>query len=255
MQVINKLTYVCNAGILLELFGKKILIDALCNSVIPIYKNTPVDIKEKIILGISPFDNIDIMLFTHNHEDHFDVKSTIEFLKHNKNTTIISNKEVIKEIKKKITDSKNNNLIILNPSLYSGERVSLKGINVEGISMLHDGKEYSDVENLAYLIEIGGKRVLHVGDAKAIKDNYIYLNYLKEDITLLIAPFPYVGVPTGRRLIERYIKANKIVAVHLPQRELDKYGWIKTTKKSYKRVENQFIKTVFLEEIGDSIEI
>lgn len=51
------------------------------------------------------------------------------------------------------------------------------------------------------------------------------------------------------------MKPKKIAAIHLPYKELDSYDWINATKKSYTRVQNDFIETVFLEEIGDSISI
>ena len=45
------------------------------------------------------------------------------------------------------------------------------------------------------------------------------------------------------------------VVVHLPYKELDTKGWINATMKSYKRVEAEFIETVFFENIGDYINI
>lgn len=255
MQTKNRLTYVSNAGVLLELSNKKILIDPLCKSVIDFYKDTPKNIEKKIISGTPPFHNIDIIFFTHIHGDHFDLKSTIKFLKNNHKTIIVSNEDVIGEIKKELGNSNDNQLITLNPSLYSGQKILLDNINIHAISMLHDGNEYHDVKNLGYFIEVEDKRILHVGDAKAIQENYMYLNSLKVDIDLLLAPFPYAGTPRGRRLIDQYIKPQKIAALHLPKMELDKYQWIKTTKRSYKRVESQFIQTVFLEDIGEVIEI
>lgn len=251
MQQQNSITYVANAGVLLEMHGKKILIDGLCKSKPPIYKNPPAAISEQIIRGLPPFDNIDIMLFTHHHSDHFDPISASEFSKHNANTTIISTPEVISEIKNHSSEANVPNLIELNPAPHCREKISVNGVNIQAISMIHDGKEYADVQNLAYLLEKNGTKVLHTGDAGPVQENYAPLDLNRENLDLLITTFPYIGIPAHRQLIEKYINPQKIAVVHLPYRELDSFGWIKATKKSYERVQKEFIPTVFLEEIGD----
>lgn len=253
MERFNKATYVSNAGLLLELYDKKILIDGFCNSALPIYKNPTKYIREKMILGSPPFNNIDILLFTHHHSDHFDVKSTGEFLKNNKDTFVLSTPKVIDEIKKAYFEIDEDRLFSANPQLYSREDITLKGICIQSISMLHEGKEYEDVQNLGFLIEVEEKKVCHVGDAKAIKENYMDLDLIQKNIDLLAVPFPYVGVHTGRQVIEKYIAPKKVAAIHWPYRELDNYGWIDATKKSFGRVQDSFAETVFLEEIETAI--
>ena len=255
MKQFCKLTYVSNAGVMLQCNNNKILIDGLCNSMLPIYKNPSNEVKEFMISGVNPFDNIDALLFTHNHTDHFDAESTASLLKHNKDTFMLAPQKVVMEIKQRIPYAESNKLIKLDDSLGRTEGININGIYIQSISMLHDGKEYEDVNNLAYLVDIGGKRVLHVGDAKPIEGNYRYLDLTNKNIDLLIAPFPYIGLPSARQVIEKYIKPRKIAAVHLPYRELDSYGWIDATMKSYLRVKENFIETVIFEKPGEYINI
>lgn len=247
-----KVTCICNAGVMIEYNDKKILIDSFCKSILPIYKNPPDDLKEKMIKGIKPFDNVDMLLFTHNHTDHFHRESAAEFLKNNKDSIILSTDDVIGKITEIVPSSDRSRLIKLDPVLHRKEDIIVKGINIKTFSLLHDGKEYANVKNLAYLIDIGGKKVLHTGDAKAMDENYKNLNFSQEGIDLLIAPFPYVSLSRGRSIIENYIKPKKIVANHLPYRELDEFGWINAAKENYMKVEKDFIETVFFEEIGYS---
>lgn len=252
MTQANSITYVSNAGVLVNINEKKILIDGLCNSKLPIYKNPPPKISEKIIRGIPPFDNIDIMLITHYHSDHFDPNSTGEFLKQNPNTIAISTSEVILKIKSHLSYTKATNLIELKPVLHSGENITVNGVSIQAISMIHDGKQYQNIQHYAYLIE-NGIKILHIGDARPVKENYEALNLKQKRIDLLIATFPYIGLPAARQIIKEYIDPQKIVIVHLPYKELDSFGWIEATKKSYEHVKNDFIKTEFLEEPGYSL--
>lgn len=254
----QKITYICNAGVMVELDDHKILIDGLCNSALPLYKNPPAEIREQIISGMAPFNNIEVLLFTHHHSDHFDPVSTAFFLKQNQNALVISSPEVIARLNCQIPNTENGRLIAQDLPLGDSGDFQIKGLKIQALAMRHDGKEYHDVLNLAYLIEAADKRILHVGDAKPIAENFFTENYLTlnltaENIDLLLAPFPYVGLPSARQLIEKYIQPKKIAAIHLPVRELDRQGWIDSTMKSYLKVKDDFIETVFLEEPGDSI--
>lgn len=239
----------------MELHDRKILIDGLCNSMIPLFKNPPAGIRKQIVMGVTPFDNIEVLLFTHHHTDHFDPVSTKQFLENNASSCIISTHEAILELSRRHSNIENCRLIKLNASPGSIEKIQINGIKIQSISMLHEGKEYAHVHNFAYLVEVEGKKVLHVGDAKPTIDNYINANLIHENIDLLIVPFPYIGLPIAREVIELYIRPKKIAAVHLPYKELDTYGWINATMKSYKRVEKEFIEVVFLDNIGNCVNI
>lgn len=254
MKKLNSIIYVSNAGVLINLNNKKILIDGLCNSELPIYKNPPAEIRNQMIKGISPFDNIDLMLISHHHGDHFDPYSIGEFLKLNSNTTVISTNEVISRIKTETNYENLPNLIGLNPTLHGEEKITAREINIQAISMTHDGKDFEHIPNLAFIIK-SGINIMHTGDSSPSKENYSHLNLLQDKVDLLIAPFPYVGLPSAREIIRKYINPRKIAVVHMPHKELDSFGWINATKKSCKSVENDFIETHFLEDIGQSLNI
>jgi len=250
-----KVTYISNTGILLECNNKKIMIDSFCNSSLKIYKSPSAETKKLMISGSYPFESIDALLFTHNHSDHFDAESTVSFLIYNKGTLLLAPHEVIMDIKKGFPHIESNRLIVLEDRLGETQKININGIKIQSISMLHDGKEYKDVSNLAYLVDMYGKIILHVGDAKPIQENYIALDSIRQNIDLLIAPFPYIGLATARRVIENYIKPRRIAAVHMPYRELDSCGWTDTTMKKYMKIKDDFIETVFFENIGESITI
>jgi len=244
---------VSNAGVLLEIAGKKILIDSLCDSVMPIYKNTPKEIKEQILCGLPPFDNIDIMLVSHHHSDHFEPKSVAEFLQRNPAAMFISTPETVNRLNCQDFDLDESRLLA--PTLQVGEVETLErnGIYIQVISMIHEGKDFRDVENFAYVIEVNGICILHPGDAKPMEENFNHSVLVEKSIDLLLAPFPYVGIPSGQGVIKKLLRPKKIAAIHLPHQELDQFNWIKGTKKSYARVQERFVETIFFEEIGDSI--
>jgi len=250
-----QVTYIANAGVLLNLGDKKILIDGFSHSKLPIYKKTPPEIKKQMIAGVPPFDSLGLLLFTHEHSDHFDALSTGEFLRHRKNVLMMANSQVIGEIIKLYPDLDKKRLVEFDGILGKGAGMMIDGVSIKMISLLHEGKEYQDVENIAYLVAGAGKRILHVGDAKPCRENFAHLQLVNPGIDLLIAPFPYVSLPAARQIIEKYIQPRQIAVVHLPDQEQDRFGWIAAAKKSYAHVKKDFIETVFLEKPGDYITI
>lgn len=255
MAQLFKITYVCNAGILAEYEGKKFLIDGLCNSNIPIFKYPSKETVDHIIKGIPPFDHIDVLLFSHHHTDHFDLTLVAETLKNNSNITMVSTPDAISMITPLISEYNKANVIALTPALHTSENIYVNGIRICAFSLIHEGKEYKNVQNFAYLVQIEDKKILHVGDAKSFEENFININLIQEEIDLLLVPFYYIGRPSSRRLIRQYIAPKKIGVLHLPYENKDKNGWIKATKKSWERVKDDFVETTFLEKMGTSIYI
>ena len=74
-----RVTYVGNAGFLIAVGDKKILIDALFSG-FPGGYTLPEEIRDKMALGRPPFDGIDLALATHSHGDHFESGLVRRFL-------------------------------------------------------------------------------------------------------------------------------------------------------------------------------
>jgi len=254
MKEVVRITYISNAGILADFGGKKILIDGLYNSKVPFFRNLPPEIKKQVLGGIPPFDNISLLLFTHEHTDHFEAISTAEFLRQEKNAYLIGNRKVVGEVTRLDPDLDKKCLFVdLAPG--NSAYININSINVKMISLWHEGKEYADVQNIAFLLEAAGKKVLHVGDAKPSVENFAPFPLAGAGIDLLVAPFPFLSLPSARKVIEKYLKPRKIAVIHLPHREDDRFGWINATKKSFDRVKDDFFETVVFERFGEDLVI
>src|SRR5512140_678587 len=73
-----EVTYLANEGFMIAMGNTKVLIDALYNS--KHFPSPSEALAAKMIDGISPFDNVDYALVTHDHGDHFDGEIMSRFL-------------------------------------------------------------------------------------------------------------------------------------------------------------------------------
>ncbi len=107
--------------------------------------------------------NIDLIMITHTHSDHFDLDSIKKILKNNPNAKILTNTEVGKELKK---------AAIPFSILEHGQKVQVKGISIEAMGNDHAYLHHSVpcLQNTGYLI---ANRFFFPGDALTIPKNKI----------------------------------------------------------------------------------
>lgn len=248
--------YIANAGLLIEYKNKKVMIDAVHVDKVNPYISVPDKILEKTVMGKEPYDNIDIFMFTHNHAEHFDAFAVCEILKRNRFTQVVGPKAVTEAIK--ASPNYNDEILLqlktINLDVGKSITMVLKDIPFEIIALRHDGKNYADVENLAFFFEMGGRTFLHVGDAMPDYEEFKQYDIFERIIDVLIVPFPYMGLSMGRKII-RAVDPKQTVIVHLPDKKLDTQNWISATHKAYKKYEKEMPLTYFCTTPGEEIQV
>lgn len=178
-----------NAGILLTLDGKHLLLDGVCEKM-GAYLQTPPQIRSSLLK-----DPPDALIFTHSHGDHYDSLFVTDYLKNSAGP-------------------------ILGPAdiPYSKqEPLQLDGVCITPVETKHIGN--SDCKHhFSYVIR-GSQCIWFLGDAS-------YLGWKKiPDLPapdVIIAPF---GFLLGRGLEYcQSFQPKAIVVLHLPKRENDPYG-------------------------------
>ena len=151
-----------NAGVLLKMDGKSVLIDGVCGS-FPPYLETPQSIKEELCKNPP-----DALLITHTHPDHFD----LPFFESYKKTF-------------------RTYLGAEGQAFYEND-----GIRITAVKTRHIGK--NDGEHYSFVIE-GSKIVWFMGDASP--NELVKLkSFTSPDV--LIIPYAYVITPSALKMTE-----------------------------------------------------
>lgn len=205
--------YVANMGVLISSGDKRVLIDAIHRKYKPAYVFPPPEMLSALESAMPPYDRIDLILVTHTHLDHFHPDSIALHLKNDPKSVLVSSAQVIAEMPK--SEEISARLKEVTPEVGKRTDLEINGIKVSLLGLRHVNAQHRSVQNLGYLVEIGGKRVLHVGDAELSAENFAPFRLEKEKIDVAILPQWFLDGPGGCDMVRKLIGAKHLIATHI----------------------------------------
>ena len=244
----GKVTYIANEGFLIEADGKKILIDSFFSDPSLDFCHVPdAETLRRLEAAEAPFDGVDVILVTHRHVDHFAPESVLRHLAANADAWAVGPPQVVSALRAQPGWSReyDDRVRELDLAISESAQLSVRGIGLEVFRLRHSPyletieetgetrDRHQDVENLAFLADLGGFKIVHVGDA-LLRDNaeaFARLRLDKRGIDLLfLQPWYW---PEELDLAKDRIAPEDIVFMHLSpsremldgfSRELEKWG-------------------------------
>ncbi|MGH9941127.1 MAG: MBL fold metallo-hydrolase [Pyrinomonadaceae bacterium] len=223
-QATLEITYIANEGVLISAGGKQVLIDGLHREYQRGYAFLPVEQREKIETAKAPFDKIDLILVSHLHLDHFHPESVGLHLKHNPHATMVSSRQVVGEIEKNFKDYQEIKARVTGatPPLKGRAAMRAAGIDFEVLGLGHGTERHGWIQNLGHVVKLGGKKLLHVGDADTSAEVFGQFNLDEEGIDIAFIPYWFLLGSDGQTVVREHIKPKHIIAVHISPSEAEK---------------------------------
>ncbi|HSL55424.1 MAG TPA: MBL fold metallo-hydrolase, partial [Pyrinomonadaceae bacterium] len=183
-----EITYIANEGVLISSGGKQVLIDGLHREYGPEYAFLPPAERDKIENAKAPFDAIDLILVSHRHLDHFHPESVGLHLQHNPKAVLVSSQQIVDEVEKNFKGFQAIRSRVTAATPPWRERVAMKvaGIDFEILGLRHGTGRHATIQNLGHIIKLGGKKLLHVGDADTSVENFEKFNLDEEGIDIAL---------------------------------------------------------------------
>ena len=209
---------------MVESAGKKVLIDALFDSGFGAYLAPSADLLEQMTGARGPFASVDLLLVTHPHGDHFDPKLTVAYLRTNPGCRLVAHTQTVDRLRKEEGfDQVSNRVSEISCDPGAREHRVVNGVPLDVLCLPHspyyrDGRNvHADMRDLAFLVELGGARFLHLGDA-TIEHSADYLGtypFEQKRIDVLFLAY-FDRAQAAQRLVAEKIKPGRIVAMHVP---------------------------------------
>jgi L-ascorbate metabolism protein UlaG (beta-lactamase superfamily) len=206
-----QVTYLANEGVLVEGGGARILIDALFRDSMDPYTRHARDVKEQLETGGKPYDGIGLALATHFHLDHWDAGAVTRFLRTHPSALFGSTENAVAMMPYDVRDRARS----LWPATEATSSLEVQGMKVTAFPLVH-GK----TQNLGYRIELGGRRLAHLGDADPSDQNFHRLA-AAGSVDVALVPFWWLQESKAVSFLKTTWKPASVVAFHFGTTDLE----------------------------------
>lgn len=217
-------TLLANEGILIYFNETKMLVDGIHENTTGMFSGLSKQVLADLLEGKIPlFQNIDYLLFTHCHQDHFTAWCTESFLQNHRVKGLF------------LPDRPTSNYISLRQTamcqadqkwfldLPLAEKKAIKltdDISITIFRSKHAGKQFASIENYCYLLDFSGKTVFIVADGDY--DAHYYAQMLVDSTidAAFVNPL-FLNLAEGREVITQALKPKRLIVYHIPFADRD----------------------------------
>lgn len=213
-----EITYLANEGVHLRAGSSAVLVDALFGEGLAGYARVEAAERERLERAAPPYGEVTLVLATHSHRDHFDPAAVARFLVANPRAHFLSTPQAVDELRAALRSAGDDGTVERRaraslPAAGVVERHELGGVPV-GVLPLHHGTG-NETQNVGFLIELAGRRVLHVGDTAATAADFAPFGLAEQPVDVALLPvwfFTYASFATG---VREQIRPLRSVAFHV----------------------------------------
>jgi L-ascorbate metabolism protein UlaG (beta-lactamase superfamily) len=220
-----EVTFLANEGFLLRAGKYSILIDAFVREPVGVFGALPEDLHKRLVNALPPFDALTIVLVSHIHGDHLQVRSLEKFLSRNNNAQLLSSEQVLRAVHAGAKDFEAIGKRTSPIPLVKGAMKTLKeeSMSVSFFELAHFKAPADDKEiNLGHLIRLGGLKILHLGDAAATPEAFAAYDLASEEIDVAIVPYWFFGDAQGVKVLHERVRPRQVIMAHIPPANQEK---------------------------------
>ncbi len=212
-----EVTFIANAGFMISTPGHRVLVDA----VFGVSEGDEIGwaplpgVLASIEQAAPPFDHLEAVLATHDHLDHFDSFSVARLLANAPDTVFLCPEGLAVALRREAPDVADR-VRGLAPDRGSSVRTSVGPIVITALGIPHPGEDSLEFEHVAYLLEMDGRRALHLGDAVADPAFHEPFAWLGEaGLDLAFVPHWLLRDETMVDALRRVYNPRQIIVMHI----------------------------------------
>jgi L-ascorbate metabolism protein UlaG (beta-lactamase superfamily) len=212
-----RITYLANEGVILSDGNRDVIIDGLFRYYGPEFALAPDSVRDALARAAPPYADIDLVLITHRHGDHFHPADVAAHLEANRGAIVLTSPQVVDSLRGRLSDASEVGGRIQPRAVapFSRRRETVAGIAVELLGLPHGGGgRMAGVQHLGYIVELGGRRILHLGDAEIEPKLYQAFRLDTARIDVALVPQWMLFDRDGLRSLNEFVRPRQVVAFH-----------------------------------------
>lgn len=240
-----KIRYIANMGVFLHSTNaqgqsQKVLIDALHQKYRPTYLYPDASLTQQMTQGSPPFDKVNLVLVSHVHADHFGASVCARQLSQNPSTRLVGSSQIRDSLQKNKLYPKIKHQVYV---ATNAEKITLNQIPLTILPIAHTwASRHSWVKNMGYIVELHGKKILHVGDANVSEEIFKQLALHKHKIDIAILPLWFANTIKAQRLVRKYINPEHVIITHIA---------VGNEEQAVQQVNRRFPTAIIFKESGE----
>ncbi|MEO0883559.1 MAG: MBL fold metallo-hydrolase [Pseudomonadota bacterium] len=218
-----QIMYLGNAAILVAQGQTKILFDPLFRDDYGQYQLVPEELRTRLFEAEPPLDNIDAVLISHAHGDHFNAVDIITFHRAHPDALIIAPEQALDTMRAtgSVTDQMAARFVSMDMD-YGDDPINVPfaDLTVEAVRIPHaGGARRRPIQNIAYRVTLENTAtVMHLGDADpGAEDFAAYTTHWQaRETDMAFPPYWFFLSLDGKSVISKTLNAAQVTGVHVP---------------------------------------
>jgi L-ascorbate metabolism protein UlaG (beta-lactamase superfamily) len=223
-------TYLGNEAILVTGQAGKVLFDPFFHTNFGIYQLVPDEIKLAVMQGTAPYDDINAIVISHAHGDHFAAEEVLSYLQTFPQTKLIAPKQAVDKVLALLKGEQGAKQIegqMHSVDLVLGDEpvmVQTAMMSFEAVRIPHSGwPGRAEIQNMVFRVTLGKSAegaltVMHMGDADADDGHYLpHKQHWQKRLTdMAFPPYWFYASAEGNDILNEIINAKQSVGLHVP---------------------------------------
>jgi len=215
-------TYLGNEGIMVSDGHTTILFDPLYPNGFGVYQMVPDAMRQDLMAGAAPYNNVDAIFISHMHPDHFSVDEVIKYLQTHDQVRLFAPAQAVDWMREETEDE----AIFERVTPIGLERLdaplSFKegDLAIDVVRIPHAGwPGRAEVSNLVWRVTLSdGITVMHLGDADPRDEHYVPhdTHWIAKRTDTAYPPYWFFTSGDGPQILSTRLNTLQATGVHVP---------------------------------------
>lgn len=217
-----KITQLANEGVIIDHETTRIMIDGMVVEPYALYGGLPPDLEQQFRQARGLFAGIDLALASHRHHEHNQPEFACMMMQRNPLLRMVTSPQVVDLMRERCRDISTNVSRVRMVDPQYGDPLAVKegDAKVTIYRLSHGTRKYARLQNLGHLVEVGGVKILHIGDAAMTPNDFEIAGFHEMQLDVALVPFWFFQPGPGMELVNRFMNARQLYAVHIPPSEV-----------------------------------
>lgn len=218
----TKATYLGNEGIMVSDRQTTVLFDPLFPNGFGIYQMVPEDMRQDLMAGIGPFEQVDAIFISHMHPDHFSVGETIVYMQTHDHVRLFAPAQAVDLMREEAPDADIFDRITPIGLERLDAPLSFKqgALEIDVVRIPHAGwPQRSEVSNLVWRVTLtDGVTVTHLGDADPRQEHFAPhdAHWRAKRTDTAYPPYWFFLMGDGPQILSTQLNTTQATAIHVP---------------------------------------